>query len=119
MQNRVHEEKTTQEKKNGGIQNLRQRLKILYGNDYELYTQQGGQYFTAQLKIPVELWYHDALENMNHSEFCCTRPIGAFLKFGMTHVMFLFSLYLVLLSLKFPASARYWAAPAQSPNRAI
>lgn len=53
VQNRVHEEKASANKKGGGIHNLRQRLKILYGTDYELYTQQGGGYFTAQLKISV------------------------------------------------------------------
>lgn len=55
VQNRVHEEKANINKKGGGIHNLHQRLKILYGNNYELYTQEGGGYFTTQLKIPIEL----------------------------------------------------------------
>ena len=36
-----------------GLKNLRQRLTLLYGNDFELNTFDDGQYFTAFLKIPL------------------------------------------------------------------
>lgn len=41
-------------KPNGsGLSNLRQRLSILYNNDFEMETMHDGQHFTAFLKIPV------------------------------------------------------------------
>lgn len=36
-----------------GLKNLRQRLSLLYGTDFELNTQDDGRYFTAFLKIPL------------------------------------------------------------------
>jgi sensor histidine kinase YesM len=36
-----------------GLKNLRQRLLLLYGTDFELDTRDDGQYFTAFLKIPL------------------------------------------------------------------
>lgn len=36
-----------------GIKNLRQRLRILYGNDFELETKVEGLYYTAYLSIPL------------------------------------------------------------------
>ena len=36
-----------------GLKNLRQRLLLLYGTDFELNTRDDGQYFTAYLKIPL------------------------------------------------------------------
>jgi len=36
-----------------GLKNLSQRLKLLYGTDFELDTRDDGQYFTALLKIPL------------------------------------------------------------------
>ncbi len=36
-----------------GIRNLRQRLSLLYGNAFELHTQQRDQHFIASLKFPV------------------------------------------------------------------
>ena len=36
-----------------GLKNLRQRLSLLYGTDFELNTRDDGQYFTAYLKIPL------------------------------------------------------------------
>ncbi len=41
-------------KSNGlGLKNLRQRLSILYGTNFEMTTRDDGQYFTAFLKIPL------------------------------------------------------------------
>jgi sensor histidine kinase YesM len=37
-----------------GLNNLRQRLKLLYGTDFELTTQKDSRYFSAYLKIPVK-----------------------------------------------------------------
>ena len=36
-----------------GLNNLRQRLSLLYGTDFELNTRDDGRYFTAFLKIPL------------------------------------------------------------------
>jgi len=36
-----------------GLKNLRQRLSLLYGTDFELDTRDDGRYFTAYLKIPL------------------------------------------------------------------
>ncbi|WP_431216140.1 sensor histidine kinase [Puia sp. P3] len=36
-----------------GLTNLRQRLQLLYGNDFEMHTTTGGSDFIASLKIPV------------------------------------------------------------------
>jgi hypothetical protein len=36
-----------------GLANLRQRLTILYGNDFEMYTGKEAGYFTARLKLPL------------------------------------------------------------------
>jgi LytS/YehU family sensor histidine kinase len=36
-----------------GLKNLRQRLSLLYGTDFELHTGNDGSYFTAFLKIPL------------------------------------------------------------------
>jgi sensor histidine kinase YesM len=36
-----------------GLKNLRQRLSLLYGTDFELDTRDDGRYFTAFLKIPL------------------------------------------------------------------
>ena len=36
-----------------GIQNLRKRLTILFGTNFELNIDQSGKYFTAFLKVPL------------------------------------------------------------------
>ncbi|HEV2480466.1 MAG TPA: histidine kinase [Puia sp.] len=36
-----------------GLKNLRQRLSLLYGTDFEMETRDDGRYFTAFLKIPL------------------------------------------------------------------
>lgn len=36
-----------------GLKNLRQRLSLLYGTDFELHTRDDGRHFTAFLKIPL------------------------------------------------------------------
>lgn len=37
-----------------GIQNLRKRLELLYGGQFELFTDQSDQFFTAGFKIPIK-----------------------------------------------------------------
>jgi sensor histidine kinase YesM len=47
-------EKQAQDVSHGfGIQNLRKRLTILYGTEFELNIDQSGHYFTAFLKVPL------------------------------------------------------------------
>jgi hypothetical protein len=36
-----------------GLANLRQRLTILYGNDFEMHTAKDAEHFTARLKLPL------------------------------------------------------------------
>lgn len=36
-----------------GLTNLRQRLSILYGNDFEMHTEKDNKYFIASLKLPL------------------------------------------------------------------
>ena len=44
-----------------GLKNLRKRLAILYGDNFELETLNDGQYFTATLKVPLhESTMHDS-----------------------------------------------------------
>ncbi len=44
-----------------GLANLRKRLSILYGDDFELETASDGEYFTATLKVPLhESTVHDS-----------------------------------------------------------
>jgi len=51
--NQVHEKAGTNEPNGFGIENLRKRLALLYGSNFELSINNTGNYFTAFLKVPV------------------------------------------------------------------
>jgi hypothetical protein len=51
--NSVHEEVGTTEHTGFGIENLRKRLRFLYGEKYELNIDTSGHFFTANLKVPL------------------------------------------------------------------
>ncbi|HVW95359.1 MAG TPA: histidine kinase [Mucilaginibacter sp.] len=51
--NRLFEKAPASEHRGFGIENLRKRLNLLYGNNFELKISHPGDYFTAFLKVPV------------------------------------------------------------------
>lgn len=51
--NLVHDKPGTSEHRGFGIENLRKRLTLLYGNNFELNVSNPGAYFSAFLKVPV------------------------------------------------------------------
>jgi hypothetical protein len=51
--NQVHGKPGTTEHRGFGIENLRKRLTLLYGSNFELSVNSPGAYFTAFLKVPV------------------------------------------------------------------
>ena len=51
--NNIHDKLGNTEPNGFGIQNLRKRLAILYGDKFELKTENSGGFFTAFLKVPV------------------------------------------------------------------
>lgn len=52
VKNRIHQQPIIKNKK-GGIYNLKQRLKILYNNDFKLNTHYEESFFVAHLSIPI------------------------------------------------------------------
>src|SRR6185437_2325256 len=51
--NSIHDKPGDTEPRGFGIQNLRKRLTLLYGDSFELKTENTGQYFSAFLKVPI------------------------------------------------------------------
>jgi len=53
--NRIHEKASKDETHGFGIENLRKRLTMLYGQKFELNIENNGKTFTAFLKVPITL----------------------------------------------------------------
>jgi hypothetical protein len=51
--NQIHDKPGTSESNGFGIENLRKRLTLLYGSNFELKINNPGNYFTAFLKVPL------------------------------------------------------------------
>lgn len=52
--NMVSEKKTDHEQRHTGLENLRKRLDLLYGNKYAMHTESGNSQYLAVLSIPLE-----------------------------------------------------------------